>query len=340
MDAEPINFPVFTPWAVRASSANSSCIDCSPVTVNDSLRRVFSRLQYFLSHNIQSRLLLGADVVNDPAFSLQDEVQIIPGGAKIGYLVGRYYEEGLIPHYAYHHTMDDGDEVGFQHRLPIFTAKINILLPSVVSNNPQPRTIQSMYPLSRPQCLPQTVTCFKVKWDKKRDRLLARIGGIFGELFESNDFWFRGLSRSALTSTLAFFIPILTTKSQDNEFGPGIYTANKLEHVLDYCGISGTIMVFKSPNLRELAVWEPTVEEWNQLVALWSQPSFSGISDNLLQAYRDSDIIRGPISAIPAPGKSKSHFPVRSNTDQLVAVSYDGCKMLSKSLYAIIYLEY
>lgn len=172
------------------------------------------------------------DIVNDPAFSLHDEVQIIPGGAKIGYLVDRYYEEGLIPHYAYHHAMDDGDEVGFQHRLPIFTARINIL-PSVVSNDPQPRTIQSMYPLSRPQCLPQTVTCFKVKWDKKKDRLLARISGIFGELFEPNDFWFRGLSRSALTSTLAFFIPALTTKSQDNKFGPGIYTSNKLDYVLD-----------------------------------------------------------------------------------------------------------
>lgn len=99
-------------------------------------------------------------------------------------------------------------------------------------------------------------------------------------------------------------------------------------------------MVFKSPDFRELSVWEPTVEEWNQLVALWTQPSLSGISDNLPQAYRDSDIIRGPISAMPAQGKSKSHFPVRSNTDQLVAVSYDGCKMLSKSLYTIIYLEY
>jgi hypothetical protein len=37
--------------------------------------------------------------------------------------------------------------------------------------------------------------------------------------------------------------------------------------------------------------------------------------------------------------KTKLRFPEPGSQQQLVAVSYDGCKALSKSLYAVIFAE-
>lgn len=36
--------------------------------------------------------------------------------------------------------------------------------------------------------------------------------------------------------------------------GPGVYKSNKLDYVLDYCGMSRTVMVFKVPDLRGLFI--------------------------------------------------------------------------------------
>ncbi|KAI9929445.1 hypothetical protein ASPWEDRAFT_69331 [Aspergillus wentii DTO 134E9] len=275
--------------------------------------------------------------VDDPAFTIEDEVQIIPGGAKVGYLVDRYYEDGKIPEYIYRRAMGYEDDIIFRQRLTVLTARINVL-PRAIPDNPQSRTIRSMYPLSRPQSLPESVACFKVKREKKREKLVKQIRQKAGDLLESNDMWFRGLTRTALACTLAFFIPAIATKSQDNEFGPGFYATNDFDKALDYCGVAGAVMIFKSLDLRRLKVWEPTVEEWKQLITTWTGLPLS-VSEDFPQQYRDADFIRGPISESPSEGNQKSHFPDRSQSDQLVAVSYEGCERLSQSLHTIIYMD-
>lgn len=94
-------------------------------------------------------------------------------------------------------------------------------------------------------------------------------------------------------------------------------------------------MVFKKPDLRGLKVWEPTVDQWNQLIAMWTCLPLSGVSDKFPQEYKDADFIRGPISQ----SNKKSNFRKRCDKDQLVAVSYKGCAVLSASLHTIIYIE-
>lgn len=44
--------------------------------------------------------------VDDPVFSIKNGVQIIPGYAKVGYLVNLYHEEGKIPSCIYRLEMD------------------------------------------------------------------------------------------------------------------------------------------------------------------------------------------------------------------------------------------
>ena len=57
------------------------------------------------------------------------------------------------------------------------------------------------------------------------------------------------------------------------------------------------------------------------------------------EKYKDADIIRGPISTKRSEAIDQKRFPERGEHNQLVAVSYEGCKALSRSLHTIIYME-
>jgi hypothetical protein len=96
-------------------------------------------------------------------------------------------------------------------------------------------------------------------------------------------------------------------------------------------------MVFKKPGLRDLKVWEPTLNEWKNLVANWLKLPLSSIV--IPEKYKDADIIRGPISTRTSLVKKQSHFPEQGPQQQMVAVSYDGCKTLAASLHTIIFSE-
>lgn len=64
----------------------------------------------------------------------------------------------------------------------------------------------------------------------------------------------RGLSRSALYSAMAWFLPTVTSIHADNGFGPRIYiyTRSSLELALRYPGAQGALMVFQTPDFRDL----------------------------------------------------------------------------------------
>jgi hypothetical protein len=274
--------------------------------------------------------------IDDPAYVIEDEIRVIPAGTGVGFLLDQYFEEGKIPRHIYFRTL--GYVYPPSQPIPVMITQVNTI-PRAITANFASHNIGEIHPLSRPQCLPDTVNCLRVKWERKIDRLITNVRNLTGDLLDKNDLWFRGLTRDALTHTLAFFVPVITGKSMDNEFGPGLYTANDFKYALDYCSPVGAIMVFKNPDLRKLNIWEPTVTDWNQLVATWLQLPLSGVSDIMPEKYKDADIIRGPISAPREEANDKKRFPERSENDQLVAVSYKGCEALSRSLHLIIYME-
>lgn len=219
-------------------------------------------------------------------------------------------------------------------------------MPARVSNIPAPvshrlatYSIRDLYPLSRPQCFPGTIQCVKFKRDRNQNRLLSKIRESVGNRIDADNLWFRGTSFSTLVTSLAFFIPVLHSQNLDNEFGPGIYTTNSLRYALEYAGNNGVVMVFQAPDLRNINLWEPSPDEWSQVVANWLHLRLAITENPLPDRYREADLMRGPISRSRTDTARHNRLPDRSAVDQIVVVSYAGCAALSKSLSMIIYLE-
>lgn len=77
-----------------------------------------------------------------------------------------------------------------------------------------------------------------------------------------------------------------------------MYTANEICYVIDYCGMPGAVMAFKSSSLQG-----HTVNEWNRFVALWTQLPLSGASRQVYMChYSGADIILGA-HELCLPGK-------------------------------------
>ncbi|EAW22413.1 uncharacterized protein NFIA_010950 [Aspergillus fischeri NRRL 181] len=222
------------------------------------------------------------------------------------------------------------DEISF-HVAPAFH------IPDAVTSEPSRLCIADMYRFSRRQAFPETVLCLKIKCQKNKDRTLAQVKKKLDETcnIDGDKLWFRGLSMVALTLSMSFFIPVISTGSPDNEFGPGIYTTNTFRLAVEYARPSGAVMVFKDPDLRDLNVWKPDLSEWQHLTAHWLQIPINGLKapDN----YKDADIIIGPLSVKQSEAKAKKRFPDQGEQLQLVCTSYESCKRLAASLAAIIY---
>lgn len=183
------------------------------------------------------------------------------------------------------------------------------------------------------------ILCMKVKSQERIGPLATKIKRLVEGGFESGEFWFRGLSVAALKSTLAFFIPQASGSNRDNEFGPGFYTANSLEHSLLYLrGGVGAIMVFKRPDLSRSTVWQPSLADWTAWVAKWTSLPLAIASHPAPPQYDTADLILGPISA-DKRGTGGSNVPTQSEDTQLVAISYKGCQVLSDSLFMIIFVD-
>lgn len=139
-------------------------------------------------------------------------------------------------------------------------------------------------------------------------------------------------------STLAFFIPDTNTRNRDNEFGPGFYTTDSFKYALEYLRGGGAVMVFKGPDLHSSRLCQPTPQEWNAWVARWLRKELTATDPRVPLQYFTADFIQGPITergtnavprTVPRPGVHQ----------QLVAVSYKGCEVLSKCLEMILFVE-
>ncbi|KAL4807017.1 hypothetical protein BDV18DRAFT_159239 [Aspergillus unguis] len=272
--------------------------------------------------------------IDDPAYVLEDEIRVVPQGTDIGWLVDRDFEEEKVPRRLYARLL------GFEYDSPDPVA----IMPARVSNVPGPvgdrlatHSIRDFYPLSRPQCLPESIQCVKFKRDRNQNRLLSNIRQSVGNLVDADNLWFRGTSFSTLVASLAFFIPLLHSQNLENEFGPGIYATNSFRYALDYAGNNGAVMVFQAPDLlRNVDLWEPSHDEWSQVVANWLHLR---LENPLPDRYREADLMRGPVSRSRLDTARHNRLPDRSDIDQIVAVSYAGCAALAKSLSMIIYFE-
>ena len=271
--------------------------------------------------------------IDDPAYILNDEILYVPDGRLPGsFLISWYLDRGTMP------ILYGDILMGNRWPRPVSVmVSYKNTIPPQVATELQAYDISQLYRSNRPQCLPAKVNCVQVKHSKKTEKFLSDIQKAIGSTLTKGDLWFRGLGRDALILSLAFFIPIINPNTYDNEFGPGIYTTNDFEYAASYCPPEGVLMVFKDPDLRSLKVWEPTIDEWKHLVANWLKLPLSNII--IPEKYKDADIIRGPISTILSLGKKQLHFPKQGSQQQMVAVSYDGCKALTASLHTIIFSE-
>lgn len=177
----------------------------------------------------------------------------------------------------------------------------------------------------------------KTTFDKKVDRLEKKIRRQLDGRLDSGRFWFRGLSLAALESLLTFFIPETSGVNRDNEFGPGFYTTDKLKVSLDYLPHGGAVMVFKDPNLFRAKVWQPSLDDWTAWVARRIGLPSSIASREVPVEYQCADFIEGPIRETQTRDR-RGALPQQSKENQLVGVSYQGCQILSDSLYLIILL--
>jgi hypothetical protein len=207
--------------------------------------------------------------------------------------------------------------------------------PSAVNTTSTSNRLVDLYATSR-LTPSSTVKCFKVSWDKNPIRLCNKIRQLASPGLDSARLWFRGLTLEALESTLGFFIPERSKQNHDNEFGPGFYTTDSLEYSCVYAGTAGAIMVFRDPDLHTTQVWHPSLEEWSSWVARWLKLPLATANATVPPQYLTADFVKGAIR-----GKSASPrvLPRQSEDEQLVAVSYHGCEVLSKSLIMIIFVE-
>lgn len=85
--------------------------------------------------------------------------------------------------------------------------------------------------------------------------------------FLGNSLLFGGVSLYSLEQCLSFSMPVFNRVNHTNKFGPGIYVTPSLAYAKHYAEIKRAVLVFRSPDLRNLATREPAVADWKLLVA-------------------------------------------------------------------------
>lgn len=273
------------------------------------------------------------EAIDDPAYLIEDDIEIVPLGTSLLWPLQRHMEEGTLPRTIW--------AKGSGNYPPVISSSLVTTIPgtapTAVKETLNTHNFRDLYPCSRIKA-PEPVKCVKVRFDKNLTRLEKNVRKLVGAPLESENLWFRGLSFGALESTLAFFIPERSSHNSDNEFGPGFYTADSLDYALEYVRIGGGIMVFKDPDLHNTQVWEPDSEAWNAWVAKWKHLPLEIARQPSPAEYDTADFIKGAVSEIGQSVRGGSAVPTQSETNQLVACSYEGCKALSNSLQMIIFV--
>jgi hypothetical protein len=267
------------------------------------------------------------EAIDHPAYVIQDEIEGVPfWGAGYTFPVNRHMAEWRIPPRIW-------NAIGQSQ--PGVTSLTRASVPLAVKTSPTSYRLTDFYPTSRIRSS-STVKCFKIPSDKKISRLSASIRRLASPDLASTKLWFRGLDLAALESTLGFFIPERNSSNKDNELGPGFYTTENLEYACEYARNGGGVMVFRDPDLYTTRVWQPNLQEWSSWVARWLTLPLAIANEPVPSQYLTADFIKGAIAG-SRPGPTV--LPMQSDDEQLLAVSYRGCEVLSESLDMIIFVE-
>ncbi|PKX92173.1 uncharacterized protein P174DRAFT_514521 [Aspergillus novofumigatus IBT 16806] len=240
------------------------------------------------------------NAIDSPDYTIRDEVICIPVNASIQSMLPTLSENGKIPGAIYRNYCYPPPEFS----LVAFPLRHNTI-PSSVTGSIASYSLRDLFPFSR------------LHW-------------LFG-----GNLLFRGLSRLALHSAMAWFLPTVNSNHADNEFGPGIYTTPSLELALKYAGVQGALMVFQNPDFRTLNVWEPSQDDWTTITTYWSGRTLSNVQERVPPCW-DTDVIRGAVSQA---GRGRGAFRVPGPHTQVVGVSNAALIALAASLKMIIWLE-
>ncbi|GFF96329.1 hypothetical protein IFM61606_03222 [Aspergillus udagawae] len=266
------------------------------------------------------------NAIDSPDYTIRDEVIRIPVNASIQSMLPTLSENGKIPGAIYRNYCYPPPEFS----LVAFPLRHNAI-PSSVTASIASYSLRDLFPFCRQQSFPPQVLSVSVPLKARLKQDIERdfTGSLGGNLL------FRGLSRLALYSAMAWFLPTVNSNYADNEFGPGIYTTPSLELALEYAGVQGALMVFQNPDFRTLNVWEPSQDDWTTITTYWSGRTVSNAQERVPPGW-DTDVIRGAVSQA---GRGRGAFRVPGPHTQVVGVSNAALIALAASQKMIIWLE-
>lgn len=272
-------------------------------------------------------------MIDDPAFTITDELATVPlGTSPADFLISHYSELGKLPRGV------ERKSLGFVDEEPLEAPETWAVfaIPQAVRQNVTTQNLRELYPWQRHQCFPQQVQVVSVKHQKDPDVFhRATIKQFENGLLEKEGVFFRGLSLYALELSMVFFVPVIQSANKTNELGPGIYTTTNFNYAKAYAGAMGAIMVFQKPEFRDLEVWRPELPEWRHVIAHHlSLPHPKETPGR----YGTADVIIGPTSERRTSQKGGS-ITQSAEVDQQAYVSHRACERLSGSLQAIIFIK-
>ncbi|KAJ5936771.1 hypothetical protein N7466_003221 [Penicillium verhagenii] len=239
-------------------------------------------------------------LIDDPGYTLTDEICYIPHGGSLAWLFESLYHLGKIPSFVY---------------------------AEIYNNTPDYVT-----PFSGRQIIPNSVTSPMTVYNVIPPSIASEIENQFASSL-GRGLLFQGLSRVMLQSLMAFFTPALTRSNMNNEFGPGFYTTPSLEYALGYAGPQGVILVFKDVDFRRLNCLEPTGADWVTITTFWSGRTTSNVHERVPQMWATSDVVTGPVST------ALQNTRVPGEVTQVVGTSPPALAAFMRSLAMIIWLE-
>ncbi|PLB52186.1 hypothetical protein P170DRAFT_322936, partial [Aspergillus steynii IBT 23096] len=272
------------------------------------------------------------DEIDSRAYVIEDEIIEMPRSAEFMWAIVPFIELKIV-------SFRTVEKVyGARPRYLRESGILPKTSPAGVTNNPSPFPLAEITPNNRLQRPSGKIMCMRLKSVKDRRTLEINIRRLAEGHLASRNLWFRGLSISALESTLTFFIPQANESYRDNEFGPGIYVADSLSESLRYATRgAGAIMVFKDPDLHNSNVWRLSDDEWNAWTFRWTSPNVTA-NRAAPAEYTTADFVQGALSErYEDLGAARQRPRTQSQDTQLVAVSYKGCQILSDSLHMIIF---
>ncbi|KAH1486809.1 hypothetical protein KXV92_006248 [Aspergillus fumigatus] len=208
------------------------------------------------------------------------------------------------------------------------------IIPPSVTGSIASYSTRDLFPFCRQQSFPPRVLSARITLKARWKLSCQNIERDFTDSLGGN-LLFRGLSRRALYSAMACFLPTVNANHADNEFGPGVYTTPSLELALGYARVQGALMVFQNPDFRTLNVWEPSQDDWRIITTYWLRRTLSNAQERVPPGW-DTDVIRGAVSQA---GRGRGASRVPGPDTQVVVVSNAALTALAASLKTIIWLE-